>query len=113
DLALQLRYPEVVDDIGRSKVDFDLLSHRDVNFVGGVEALLLIVGLPPPLMADDIDRELRRRWVRDGDQIARRKKEDEGEDDRRDGNAADPEQRCAERVPSRLLLVAGHAQRAD
>src|SRR5690348_13571369 len=50
--AKQTRYPEAVNDIGRSELDFDVLTGRKVQLVSRDKAFTLaalIAYLPPPL----------------------------------------------------------------
>src|ERR1700681_1494962 len=50
DLSSQCGHPEIVDHIGRAKIDQQPFSDRYVYLVGGDHAGLEVVNLPPPLM---------------------------------------------------------------
>src|SRR5688572_33194680 len=55
DLAVEARYPEAVDDVGRSQCHAYRLADGDMDFVGGDDAQPRVSNLPPPLPADELD----------------------------------------------------------
>src|SRR5579884_2636965 len=70
-LARQLRHPERVDDVDAGQFDPYRLAGRDVDLVGGLEAAAgvsaVVTDLPPPLVADDMDRQSGRTALRAAD----------------------------------------------
>ena len=55
ELAVQLRHPEAVDDVGRREPQLDGLADGDVQLVGHRDAVFRIGGGPPELVAGDVD----------------------------------------------------------
>ena len=86
DLAVERRHPEAVDHVRRRRHHVDAGVDRDVDLVGGDGAAVRVAHLPPPLMADDVDRQpgaarIRRRGL--ADQIHVRDPEQGHEGDQR------------------------------
>ena len=63
ELVAERRHPERMDHIICVHLELHRLADRDVDLVRGVEdarlVLAVIAHLPPPLMTDDLDRDLR------------------------------------------------------
>src|SRR5829696_7046817 len=47
-LAMKLRYPEAVNNVPRLQYDLDWNTDRNMQLVGGRNALIAILHLPPP-----------------------------------------------------------------
>jgi hypothetical protein len=60
-LAAEMRHPEGVDHVGRVQVEGRRAPSGKVQLVGGGDLVVGVPELPPPLMADDVDVEVRRR----------------------------------------------------
>ncbi len=78
-LACELRYPEVMDDVGRLDADQDIPADRNVDLVRG-ERAARVASLPPPLVArhDDVRLAIVRRI---GDPHGLRRAHEEAHDD--------------------------------
>ena len=93
-LAVEVRHPEAVDHVARRDLQHDRAVDRNVEFVRGDHAPardgVVVPNLPPPLVADDLDRHGRRRMKR-ADRApgpdARHEQSDKQNDGRRDGDA--------------------------
>ena len=58
DLAREGRHPEAVDHIRSGRDEVDAGAHRHMDLVGRHRARARISNLPPPLVADHVDRQL-------------------------------------------------------
>ncbi len=82
-LAGQAGDPEGMDDIGRFEVEVDGVEiverpEGHVHFVGGVEVVLGVAEVPPPLMAHDGDEQVV------GREVGRSRLGDDADDDEED-----------------------------
>src|SRR4051794_40168131 len=61
-LAMEVGYPEAVDDVGRLQFEADGAADGDVNLVGRGDHVTrsrgLVLDPPPPLMTGYLDREV-------------------------------------------------------
>ena len=111
DLARERRDPEAVDHVGARRDDVHPSVHRDVNLVRRHRTRFRVAHLPPPLMADDVDRQpsaARGRRGAAADHIQVRCREQRDQHDERNGN---PEQH--DHPPRDVLALAHERQPAD
>src|SRR5690606_10062540 len=120
-LAVQRRDPERVDDVVRGDLevhvdpggDHQVVGGDDVALAEGAVAVGVVLVLPPPLLADDPDREVVLVDLLDVEQRAQGEEGDDREDDRRQERPGDLQPGVAVRLAGQLVVAVAPAEPDD